>query len=461
VNSITADQLVRVTQGHHISGNGKNRLKGVSIDSRTILPGEVFFAIAGDNFDGHDYILSAAKNGAACIIVEKKGPLALPTNVCLIKVHSSIEALGKLASWYRRQLNAKVVAVTGSVGKTTTRQILYQILSHYFRCRQAPGSFNNHIGVPLTLLSADSDDEILLVEIGSNHPGEIEKLAAIANPDIAVITMIAPSHLSGFGSLDNIIKEKVSIAKGLREDGTVYINGDQAQLVEYVNENLNVPVVTFGEKQNCTVRGAELETRGCEGSLKIDGQRVHVPLAGKANLSNVLTAWSVCRDLGISSSDFAESVKTLKPADRRLEIETIGPLTVLNDCYNANPASMANGLSCLKSMASGTNKRKVFIAGDMAELGEQSESLHFQLGRGSASEVIELILAVGCYADQVLRGASRVAGNRLMHAFEKTEQLCDNLHKWIQPDDIILVKGSRCAKLEKVIQRLRERFSNY
>jgi UDP-N-acetylmuramoyl-tripeptide--D-alanyl-D-alanine ligase len=462
MNPLSADQLVDIVRGRLIRGKGASCFNGVSIDSRTIQPGQAFFAIAGENFDGHDYAASAIEKGASCLVVEQEVDMPDGCQVAWVQVDDCVKALAQFASWYRQQLTAKVIAITGSVGKTTTRQILHQVLSRFFKCRQARGSFNNHIGLPLTILSAESEDDILLLELGSNNLGEIEKLAAVANPDVAVITAVAPSHLAGFGSLDNIIKEKASIALGLRTGGTLHVNGDQPDLLDYVKRHFDTSIITFGEKGECDVRGIDLATTGSQGSLKIDGHHVSVPLAGKANLSNVLTAWSVCRDLGVSLADFIEAVQSLKSAFMRLEIENIGPLTVINDCYNANPASMANALSCLSSMARSTEKRKVFIAGSMAELGPQSESLHEQLGQEAVSQGVRVLLAAGPFAEQILQGAARAGlGASSMCAFKETEQLCDNLHKWIQPDDIVLVKGSRSANLEKAVQRLRELFGNH
>ena len=457
---VSADQLAKIINGRLITGESESCFNGVGIDSRTIEPGQAFFAIAGENFDGHSYAASAIQKGAACIVVERE--VDVPPQALLIQVDNCVEALAQFAFWYRQQLTAKVIAITGSVGKTTTRQMLHQVLSGSFKCLQARGSFNNHIGLPLTILTAEPEDEILLVELGSNNLGEIEQLTAIANPDIAVITAVASSHLAGFGSMDNIIKEKASIACGLRQRGTLYVNGDQSDLLDYVKKHFGVSIITFGETDGCDVRGIDLETTGGQGSLVIDRQLLSVPLPGKANLSNVLTTWSVCRDLGVSLPDFAESIQSLKSASMRLEIESVGPITILNDCYNANPASMANALSCLCSMASNTGKREVFIAGSMAELGPQSDSLHKQLGQKAISEGVGVLLAAGPFAEQILRGAADSGQDAgLMCAFEKTEQLCDNLHKWVQPDDIILVKGSRSANLEQALQRLRELFGNH
>lgn len=460
MNSIRINQLAEVIGGRILSGEGKSPFNGVSIDSRTIQPGQLFFAIAGENFDGHNYVGQAIEKGACCVVVERE---TVPPGSCtaaIMQVENTIAALGQFAKWYRQQLRAKVIAITGSVGKTTTRQILHQILSGFYKCRQAQNSFNNHIGVPLTILSAQADDEILLLELGSNHLGEIEILTGIANPDVAIITTVAPSHLEGFGTLDNIVKEKASIALGLPKDGNLYVNGDVPKLLDYVKQHFNGNLLTVGENQHCDVRGSDLVTTGDQGTLAVEGQTVHVPLAGKANLLNVLTAWAVCRDLGISLPDFIRQVETLTPVKMRLTFENIGPLLLLDDCYNANPASMANALSCLSSKAEQTARRKVFIAGCMAELGQQSAVLHEQLGREAALQGVHILLAAGPFATNILQGAMSDSAGIRAEIFENTQQLCDNLHKWIQPDDIILVKGSRSANLEKAVQRLRVLFEN-
>lgn len=460
MNTISANQVAQVTRGRVIPDEGELSFNGVSIDSRTIQPGQFFFAIRGENFDGHHYVDQAFEKGASCVVVEHEIKTPGPYDAAIIQVENTIGALGQFAAWYRQQLRAKVIAITGSVGKTTTRQILHQVLSGFYKCRQAQNSFNNHIGVPLTILSARADDDILLLELGSNHLGEIESLTAIANPDIAIITTVAPSHLEGFGTLDNIIREKVSIALGLRNGGKLHVNGDVPGLLDYVKKHFNERLVTFGENQDCDVRGVDLVTTGDQGTLTVEGQTVYVPLAGKANLLNVLTAWSVCREFGISLPDFIRQVETLKPIKMRLAFENIGSLLVLDDCYNANPVSMSNALSCLSSMAKRTGRRRVFIAGCMAELGQQSAVLHEQLGREAALQGVQVLLAAGAFASHILQGASGQSSEIRAEVFGNTEQLCNNLHKWIQPDDIILVKGSRSANLEKAVLRLRVLFEN-
>lgn len=459
MKSIAVDQLVEIVHGKCFAVNQPTVCEGVSINSRTIQPKQAFFAISGENFDGHDYARIAVEKGASCIVAERP-IIDFPTeyNKEVILVDDTIVALGELAAWYRQQLSAKVIAITGSVGKTTTRQILYQILSGFFQCRQAQKNYNNHIGLPLAILSAEPEDEIVILELGTNHIGEIEYLTNIACPDMAVVTVVGAAHLEGFGSVGNILKEKASIAKGLNGKGTLYINGDQRDLVDYVRAEYDVRTVTFGTNSDCEVMGNDLKTSGHKGSLVIDDQVISVPMAGRANLMNVLTAWSVCRDLGIRLTDFRSAINGLEPVQMRLDILDIGSLRVLNDCYNANPVSMENALDCLNSMGAALNKRRIFIAGGMAELGLRSDELHIQLGRQAVLHRVDVLLACGDYADQILLGAAKSNDPPLMASFQSTEQLCDNLHKWIKPDDIVLVKGSRAAGLEKVVTTLTDEY---
>ncbi len=453
---IAIQQVAEIVGGQFqdASTNVSGQVTSVTIDSRTAELGQLFIAIRGENFDGHDYIAAAMEKGACCAIADRPVKVARP----VIIVEDTIKALGQLASWYRGQLSSKVIAITGSAGKTSTRQMMYDVLSQFYRCRQAPKSFNNNIGVPLTILSAEADDEILLLELGTNAPGEIAELTRLARPDVAVVTFVGPAHLAGFGTVDNILKEKASIAEGLEAGGTLYTNGDQPELVEYVKKTYDTEVVTFGTDETCDIIGIELQADGSKGSLTIENQRIKVPLSGMAALMNALTVWSVCRDLKIPLSDFSGIIGRLRPVSMRLEVQTVGPVTILNDCYNANPASMANALSCLRSFRKNGTERLVFIAGLMGELGESSAQFHCELGERAAAEEVDVLLACGEFAADVVFGAVHSKRKVLVQAFENTGQLCDNLHKYIQPDDIVLVKGSRLAGLEKAVERLKELF---
>ncbi len=439
----------------------------VSTDSRTTKPGDCFFAIAGENFDGHDYISDALAKGAVCAVVSKDIPVGKPTDKPILKVEDTIKALGDFAGEYRRQSSFKVVAITGSAGKTTTRQIAYQALSQCFRVYQSPKSFNNNIGLPLTLLGAEADDQIVIAELGSNHPGEIAHLTRIAAPDVAVVINVHPAHLEGFGSLQTIIQEKLSISEGLTPDGILIINADFDRLVNACRAK-GTKFVTFGKSDGSDYQAHNISYEASASRFTVDSTEVYLPLPGPGNVENALAAWAVCSQFDMDIDDFAQAVKTLSPASMRAELLQIGTLTILNDCYNANPASMRNALDILAGLDPARKRRLVFICGDMAELGQQTERLHTELGTYIAQAKVRLLVAVGKFAKITTEAAkttaeynsdSHEAKSLKIKCFEDTISACNNLHEFIKDYDIILVKGSRTAKLEMVVQKLKELYS--
>ena len=440
---------------------------GVSIDSRTTNAGDCFFAIAGENFDGHDYVADAFAKGAVCAVVSKDIEDKKYAGKPILKVHDTVKALGELASQYRRQAGFKVVAITGSAGKTTTRQIVHHALSQRFRVHQSPKSFNNNIGLPLTLLTTEPDCQIVIAELGSNHPGEIAHLTRIANPDIAVVTNVHPAHLEGFGSLQTIIEEKLSISEGLTPDGTLIINADFDELVGACRAKGN-EFITFGKSDGADYQGQNIRYEAAASRFTIDDTQIHLPLPGPGNLENSLAAWAACSQFDMSIDEFAQAVSKLSPVSMRTELLQIGTLMILSDCYNANPASMKNALNILTGLDPTRKRRLVFICGDMAELGTHSEHLHSELGASIAKAKVHLLIAVGKFA-KITAGAAKTADNRNLDSrragpmqikcFEDTLSVCNNLHEFIKDYDILLVKGSRTARLETVVEKLKELFS--
>ena len=454
--------LIKLTGATLLPSNSiqqSSSFTGLSTDSRTIEPGYCFFAVRGNNFDGHDFISDVFSRGAVCAVVSRDLRNEELSDKCLIRVDDTIKALGDLAAGYRRQAGFKVVAITGSAGKTTTRQIVHHVLSKHFKVHQSPKSFNNNIGVPLTLLGAEPDDQIVVAEIGSNHPGEISPLTAIAAPDIAVVTNIYPAHLEGFGNLQTIVKEKLSISEGLTPKGVFIINGDFRELVETCRTK-GTRFVTFGKSDLCDYRACYIHCEELTSRFTIDGTEINLPLAGPGNVSNALAAWAVCSQMGLTVDNFAQAVKTLSSVSMRAELLQIGTLKVLNDCYNANPASMKNALEILKGMDPAGERRLVFVCGDMAELGYQAESLHAELGAAIAQAKVRLLLAVGEFAKVTADAAATNAEHDLeIKCFGDTISACNNLDDSIKDYDIILVEGSRTAKLETVVEKLKGLFS--
>ncbi|MBN2594309.1 MAG: UDP-N-acetylmuramoyl-tripeptide--D-alanyl-D-alanine ligase [Sedimentisphaerales bacterium] len=429
---------------------------GASTDSRSTKPGDCFFAIGGENFDGHDYIADAFAKGAVCAVVSKDFGDEKTAGKCLLKVEDTVKALGELAREYRRRAGYKVVAITGSAGKTTTRQITYHALSRRFKVHQSPKSFNNQIGVPLTLLGAGPDVKAVIAELGSNHPGEISCLTRIAEPDIAVVTNVHPAHLEGFGDLRTIIQEKMSISEGLRPDGVFIINGDFDGLLEACRAK-NLSFKTFGRSDGCDYRVDNIRLDGKASRFTIDGTEVHLPLAGPGNVENAIAAWAVCSQLGLNIGDFAEALRTLPPVSMRAEIDNIGTLTILNDCYNANPASMRNALEILAQIDQTGLRRRVFICGGMAELGPQAGQLHAELGKYIIQANVQLLLTAGKLAETTAASVRAISGDNMqIKCYEDAVSISNNLHKYIKDYDIILIKGSRVAGLETVVEKLKE-----
>jgi UDP-N-acetylmuramoyl-tripeptide--D-alanyl-D-alanine ligase len=435
----------------------------VSTDSRTTQPGDCFFAISGENFDGHNFLADAFAKGATCAVVSQDIPPDKFPGKTILKVSDTVKALGDLASRYRKDCNFKVVAITGSVGKTTTRQIIYHVLSRRFKTHQPTKNFNNFIGLPLSILAAPPDCQILVLELATNHPGEIAYLSKITSPDIAIVTNVHPAHLAGFGTIEKIAEEKLSIAKGLRPRGTLIINADCRPLLDSARR-AKLSFKTFSCFTDVDYHTNDIIIGPSASTFTIGNVAVELPLPGRGNIENALAAWSICSSLGVLAPDFADAVKTISPVSMRSELLQIGGVTVINDCYNANPASMKNALEILTRLANNQKRRAVFICGDMAELGESAQTLHRRLGEQIASAGVNTLITVGklasCAGDAaklVRRGGNADAGLQ-MNRFADQAELCDNLHLLIKDSDIILVKGSRINKLESVVGKLKELF---
>lgn len=474
MKKFSTKDLARIIKAHEprvtpatskVEGSHERRFfTGVSTDSRTTKTGDCFFAIAGDNFDGHDFVSDAFEKGAVCAVVSREIKDSRFTDKVILVVDDTVKALGDFARGYRRQCTFKVVAITGSVGKTTVRQIAYHVLSRHYRVFQSPKNFNNQIGLPLTLLGADPEHQIVVVELGTNHPGEIAYLTGIAQPNIAVVTNVYPAHLEGFGDVQTITKEKLSISEGLPTDGILIINAGIAcpELVEGVLRPAGplARIITFGKSGSSDYQARNITPSGIGSRFIIDGADIYLPLAGPGNIENALAAWAVCSQFGITIDDFAQAVKTLSAVPMRAEVLQIGTLTVLNDCYNANPASMKNALDILANLVLKEKRRAVFICGDMAELGRQTQDLHAELGAAVAHAKVRLLLTVGKSAKIVAKAAKNAAKYDLQtKSFTDILSACNNLKKFIKDYDIVLVKGSRVDKLEMAVEKLRELFS--
>ncbi len=461
---LTLDQIANAIDARPLGQVGRYAVESVSIDSREVQKGELFFAIRGERFDGHDFVAAAIDNGAMAAVVSD--PQRVPEDLhqlgLLLLVDDTTAALGRLAAFHRRQVRATVVAVTGSNGKTTTKEMIHQVLRGRRRGRAAPKSFNNNVGVPLTLLSVAPDDDYVVVEIGTNAPGEIAGLARIAVPDIGVITGVAETHLEKLGSIEGVAEEKASLLLHLREGGCAIVNGETSRLDPHLSRRWRKrhKLVRFGRTAECdiVVRDIRSEAEGVTFSLP-EGPRVHLPIPGEHNALNAAAAIAVGREFAISDAEAAERLAAFVPPPMRMDVRRVGRITMINDAYNANPASMAAALDVLRTWPAAA--RRVFVAGDMRELGASALAKHEELGARVARTDIDALLTVGEFAGTVVDAALRARGDLQTEAVGNTDAAANVLAAWLRPGDVVLLKGSRAVGLEVLagtIEAAAERF---
>ncbi len=425
-------------------------ITGVSTDSRAVKEGELFVAIKGDRFDGHDYIEQAVQRGAkACLVTsgfrhERAAPL--------LYVQDVVEALGMIAAHHRRIGSAKVIGITGSAGKTTTKAMIAHVLGDRFSIACAPKSFNNQIGVPLTLLSSNRDDQFVVVEIGTSRPGEIALLSAMARPDVGVVTSVGAAHLAGFGSTEAVRREKMSLFDHVVKGGRAYVNARAVDGIAVLPRSAEIGWQTYGDHPEADMIVSNITSDLRQTSALIDGRfELELPVAGPHNAVNACAAFGVCLACGIAPQQILDSLKSFAMPPMRLNISASDRWTIINDCYNANPLSVAASLDVLKSE---TRNRRVFVAGTMAELGDAAPDLHRELGRNASASGIEILIAIGEFAGYVADGANVDRRGMQVFQFKSLEEACLKVPGILEEGDTILVKGSRSAGLERIVGEL-------
>jgi UDP-N-acetylmuramoyl-tripeptide--D-alanyl-D-alanine ligase len=455
---------------------GEVAFTSVSIDSRTLEPGALFVAVEGPRFDGHDFLAEAAGRGAGAALVHRDAPA--PAGLPLVHVADTTRGLSDLARHVRRAADVPLVGVTGSVGKTTTKDMTAHLLSTRGPVLKTEGNLNNQYGLPLTLLRLAPEHTAAVVELGMSAPGEIRALAALAEPDVATITRIAPVHLEFFPSVDAIAAAKAEILEGLRPGGTAVLNGDDPR-VRAIGERFRGRVVWFGRDRRCDVWAAKeraLEgvgeglssgpsgagkratpaSRGSGITLQVAGRAVDValPLLGPHFVENFLAAAAAAHVLGVEVEAVAEAATTLRPARHRGEVVRLGEgVTLLDDCYNASPAALEAAVAALALVP---GRRRVAVLGDMLELGPSGPAFHREGGRALAGRV-DAVLGVGPLAKEIVEGA-REAGLTALEHFGTAADAAAALPALVRPGDAVLVKGSRGVRLEAVVAALVARF---
>lgn len=455
MKNMTLLNIANACNGKLISGNHDchREVKGVVMDSRLVKKDYLFIASKGERVDGHDYIKEAFKKGALAVVCEKV-PSDIPMAYILVK--DSPLALKDIAEWYRMQLNIPVVGITGSVGKTSTKEFVSSVLSQKYIVHKTEGNYNNEIGLPLTILQIKDEHEIAVLEMGINDFGEMHRLSKIAKPDYCLITNIGPCHLENLDSLHGVLKAKSEIFDFMNKNGKVVLNGDDLMLSTIQEVGGKAPI-RYGLSAKNDVFADNIITHGLIGStcdihIKDGIFKVNIPIPGNHMILNTLAAAAVGSLLNLTATDIVQGIEKIKPTGGRNNIINLKNKTIIDDCYNANPVSMKAAIDLL-SMA---DTRKVAILGDMGELGPDEANLHKEIGIYAGSKNIDIILCVGKLSSHMYDGTKERLINtsgRLFH-FETRDDLIKALPNIIQDGDTVLVKASRFMGLETVVDEL-------
>ena len=452
--------------------DGQAMAQGYSIDSRTVEPGELFFAVKGERLDGHDFVRQALSRGAIAAVVRKDELARYSDPAGLLAVDDTLVALQTLATAVRKIWGKTAIGITGSMGKTTTKEAMAHLLAIKYRVHRTKGNFNNHFGLPLGLLTLEPEYDLAVVEMGMSHAGEIAALARIALPNQAVVTNVAPVHLESFDSIAGIARAKYELIEALPHGGTAVLNADDEYVCQF-GRDFKGKVVMFGLKPTACVpadvRAENIEVVGPEGTrFDLIGrevrQPVHSPLLGTHNVYNVLAAAAIALEHGITPSEIAGALPFLQPADKRGQVVQLGNITVLYDCYNSSPKALMAAVDTLGAMPA---RRRIVVAGEMLELGATGEQLHRECGRyiagnaagnaaGSrAGSKLDFLLGVRGLAKPMVE-AAREAGMKA--EFVATPE---DAGEWLacetREGDVVLLKASRGVKLEKALETWRQK----
>ena len=455
------EEIVSSTKGRLVKGDAAREVHGVSTDTRSIAPEQLFVALEGPNFDGNEFALAAMESKPGALLLRDGHPTIsgiverLPEEAVVVLHPAPRSALGQLASWHRARLDVPVIGITGSCGKTTTKNVLVHLLETSCRVVGSPNSFNNDIGVPHTLFLADEATEALVVELGTNSPGEIAALCRTARPTGAIITNVGAAHLEGLGSIEGVADEKGALAAKLDSGGFCVLNAN-CPWTPAIAERTSAEVITFSVEGDGDLDAIDLYTHGAGTTFRLDGREVTSPLVGAHNVENLLAALAACRGMGLELDAVLPAVSGVRTARGRMERIELEGLVVLDDSYNANPSSALASVRVLCGVHG--HGRHVLVLGEMLELGEHSDPAHKVIGEAAARGGVDLLVCVGELAKATAAGAleAGLARDAVLH-FEATEDVIAEIDEFLETDDVVLVKGSRRVGLERLVHHLRER----
>jgi UDP-N-acetylmuramoyl-tripeptide--D-alanyl-D-alanine ligase len=461
--SVSTDTIVRVTGGELVCGDAETFSSGVAIDSRCVESGNVFVALPGEHTDGHDYLSAALAAGARVLIVTREGhelgtalESAARRRVSVVRVADSCAAIQQLAAYHRGRLLCPIIGITGSTGKTTTKDLVAAVLSAKMRVASTVGNRNNELGVPLTLLGADTDVDAVVVEMGMRGSGQIAALCDIARPTMGLVTNVGTNHIELLGTTDAVADAKGELVEAIPADGAVFLNGDDDYTARLARR-AEAPVISYGLSDTCVVRAVDVEvdSEGAASFTLVAPQgeaRVALGVLGRHNVYNALAAAAVGLRLALSVADVVKGLESARTTSMRMEsISTAAGVTIINDAYNASPSSMKAAVDALAQM-SPTGKR-VAVLGDMAELGSLTELAHFQIGEQVARSGIDYLVTVGDRAQRIAEGAIAEGMDGGSVAITRSnDEALGVLDGRLCSGDIVLVKASRVMGLEAVVE---------
>jgi UDP-N-acetylmuramoyl-tripeptide--D-alanyl-D-alanine ligase len=427
-----------------------------SIDSRSVKRGELFFAVKGERFDGHDFVSDALEKGAVAAIVQKDQCHRYSWTTRILVVDDTLIALQTLATAVRKVWGKPLIGVTGSAGKTTTKEAIAHVLSSRYRVLKSEGNFNNHFGLPLMLLKLEPEHDLAVIEMGMSHAGEIRALAKIAEPEVGVVTNVAPVHLEFFDSIAGIARAKYELVESLPSSGTAILNADD-EYVSQFGRDFRGKVIKYGIKSMADVRAENIASRGVGGSefdVVVGEAREHaiLQLVGEHNVLNALAGISVGLACGMNPAESVAALASLAPAEKRGQVLQLGNITVVNDCYNSNPKALNAMVDALGTMKA---NRRIVVAGEMLELGPAGEELHHLSGRHMGEKKIDVVIGVRGLAQAIVDGAKEAGANAIFIA--TPEEAGEWLARETRSGDVVLVKASRGVKLEKALEVWKEK----
>lgn len=458
METISFEEVAKAVNGQLIGTDKNTRIRGVSTDSRNIQNGDLFFAIQGEHFNGHQFIVQAIDAGAAGVVISREHALDLKgRSSSLIQVANTVTALGDLAKYYRQKLDTQIIGITGSNGKTTTKEMTYHLLSYFSPTVKSQKSFNNLIGVPITIFEIENRHRYGVLEMGTNAPGEILRLSEIGNPDVAAIVNISKTHLEGLVNIEGVAQAKGEILENIRTGGVFVYNADNPWCVTIANRYKGKSV-SFGFSHHAQIKCTDVKEKNTGYRVTINGYLdVYIPIPGNHNINNCLASFAVCYALGHDLNDLKDVLSSFTLPSMRMEQQCIGNITVINDAYNANPESVSAALRYLREI--NTMNRRVFICGDMLELGKESCQLHREVGEKVAHLNIDVLWTVGEHAYEIAR-AAKLSGmpERRIMSFKEVADISGSEIHTLKENDTVLIKGSRGMHMEKVVEKFKEFF---